>query len=290
MGIVFKQGSVLYIATDTHKYKLLVGEVSASQTFIGNTQRVKTIQNTELVDRTFVNEKGAASLNFTSYIGRQSPDTEIVKWFDMPKISDNKYLVSTSLTIPSKRNIYIKHGSTIYKLPDMCGTNLSFVLSHTEVLAVRVTCTGPDLIDISENESEVADFNGLIENIQDPQDFSTNSVRVTNYSNILGLSLELTREISWLKQKSMFDLGSIYKVTNPIITSMSISGAITQTKLNNNNNQYTPSSDVQIKYGDTFKVNLNGCSLTERFDLGNFHRVVTDYALLPNTDNSYIQF
>lgn len=290
MGIVFQQGSVLYIATDTHKYKLLVGEVSASQTFIGNTQRVKTIQNTELLDRTFVTEKGKASLNFTTFIGRQSPDTQILEWFDMTKLSTTKYGISSDVKIPSKRDIYIKHDSTVYKLPNSCGTNLSFVISHTEVLAVKVSCSSPDLIDISQNGSEMATFNSLIENSQDTEDFITNSVAVQGYNNLLGLSVELTREVTWLNQKSVFDLDTMYKVTNPIITSMAISGAITQTKLNNNNNLYTPSSNVQISYGNTFKLHLNGCSLTERFDLGNFHRVVTDYALLPTSDNSYIQF
>jgi len=290
MGIVFKQGSVLYIATETRKYQLLVGDVSASQTFIGNTQKVKTIQNKQLIDRTFVTEKGKASLNFTAFVGRSSPDTAIAEWFDLEKNFHRNYELTSNTEIPSTRDIYIQQGTTVYKLPKMCGATLSFTISHSEVMAVSISAIGPDLVDISSDAGAMSTFNALTEEVQDVSEFHVESVRVTDYDNILGVTAEITREISWLNQKSLFDLGTIYKVTNPVITSMSISGSITQTKLNNNNNTYTPSSVVEIKYGNNFKIKMNGCSLTERFDLGDFHRVVTDYALLPNTTNSLIQF
>ncbi len=290
MGIVFRQGTVLYIATDTHKYKFLVGEVTASQTFIGSLQKIRTIQNKELIDRSFVTEKGVANLSFSTHLGRGAPERELCEWFDMPLSSGTTHNIVTSASTPSIRDVYIKSNNTVYHLPDAVGINLSLKIGKDSILSASVTATATDMLDITGDTPAMSIFNGLTEESQVTSEWINSNVDIAGYEHILGVTLELTRTIKWLKQKSIFDIGSIYKVATPVIDLMAISGSITKVKLNNNNNVYTPSSAVDIQYGANFQVYLESCTVTERWDLGNFHREVSDYVLLPQTTTSFIKF
>jgi len=289
MGIAFKQGSALYISDGANKYKFLVGEATASQTFLDDRQEVKTLHDRSLVERSFSTEKSPASLNFSIHLAAGLPERELASWFDMPFISGTRHNIITSISLdaaPSQRDVFIETGSTVYRLKDAVAENLSFTIGSKDLLSANITATAPDLEDISSNLTE---FNSLSTVSQTSSGFRSDSVIIPGYSNIVGVTAELTRGISWLSQKSVFSIGSMYTVSTPMIDTLAVSGSITQIKLNNNKN-YNPEALIDIQYGPSFNLRLDKCSVTERWDLGTYHRVIADYTILPSAINSFLTF
>jgi hypothetical protein len=294
-GITFKIGTTLYLTTDTHRYKLLVGEVTASQTFSESRQSLKTLHKRTLVDKTFTTEKSPVSLGFSIHLGAGEVEKALANWFGLPFLSNTTHNIPTFVSLdaaPSTSNVYIVGlNGTVYKVSSAVGENISFTITQKEILAAKVTATGSDLQDITEDPTEMSLFNGLTEVAQTSSGFTNSSVVLTGFNNVLGVTMELTRGISWLSQKSLFDIGSIYKVQVPAIDTFTISGSITQIKLNNNKNTlYDQDKLVDIHYGPSFNAKLSSCSTTERLDLGDYHRIATDYVLLPSSVNSTLKF
>jgi hypothetical protein len=293
MSITFKIGTTLYLTNDTHKYKFLVGDVTASQTFVESRQPIQTLHSRNLIERTFTTEKSSVSLNFSIFLGRGSPEKELAEWFGMPYDTGTKHDILPVIplsAIPNMADVYLVSGSSTYRISKAVAENLSLTIAHNSILAASITATGADLEDITNDSGSMTTFNGLTEVSQTASGFRVHDVIVPTFSNILGVTLELTRNISWMSQKSTEDIGSIYKVSKPTIGEMSISGSLTQIKLDNNNTNYSSDVPISIQYGPDFVISLSNCSTTERFDLGDYHRVVTDFVLLPNAVTSYLQF
>jgi hypothetical protein len=294
-GITFNIGTTLYLTTTTHKYKFLVGEVSASQTFLESRKSLNTLHKRTLVEKTFTTEKSPVSLSFSIYLASGEPEKALANWFDLPFVTGTSHSIPTFVqldSVPSSSDIYIVGANgTTYKVSSAIGENISFSISQKEILGANVTATGSNLQDVTEDSAEMSIFNGLTEVIQASSAFTNGSVLITNFDNVLGVSMELTRGISWATKKSLFDLGTIYTARSPTVNNFTISGSITQLKLNNNKNTlYDPSRAVDIFYGPNFNAKLTSCSTTQRLDLGDYHRVVTDYVLLPSAINSLLKF
>jgi len=293
-GIDFKIGTTVYLATNTHKYKFLVGEVSASQTFSESRQTTQTLQKRTLMDKTFTTEKSPVSLNFSIYLAAAEPEKALANWFGLPHDFDTTHKIPTFIALdatPNAATVYIVSATgTIYKVSDAVGENLSLTITQKEILAANITAVGSDLQDVTDIAEEMTIFNNLTQVSQTSSGFINSSVVVEGFNNVLGVTVELTRGIKWGTQKSVFDIGSIFKVSRPLIDTMTISDTITQLKLNNNNTTFSQDASIEIAYGPSFNIKLGNCSTTERFDLGDYHRIATDYVLLPSSVNSTLKF
>jgi|TARA_R110000764_G_scaffold109780_1_gene196065 hypothetical protein len=280
--ITFQKGTKLVIDNGVNRYQLLVGSATASQTYVESSQKVKTIHNPNIVERTFVNEKGTSNLTFSCYVGDGITESSIFEWFGFSE-STGTYVIDPNINTLQTVDIYIDAGNTIYKLDTCVGQNISFKLSRKEALMLEVTGVASDLITVSSIPS--------ITYAQDSSKFYNDTIDITNFSNIAEVTCEITRTINWLGQKSVHDTlsGNIYKQKNPVLASMAISGSITQNKVDNTN-VYNNSTPVQIKYGSTFEINLTACNTTDRWDMSSIHQKTTDYKLLPTAVSSYIKF
>lgn len=286
MSLTFHRGTKLVLIDGSNRFEFLVGSASASQTFIETTQKPKTIQNPNLIDNTFITEKGNASLSFNCYITDGVPEEVLLLWLGFTKSGSN-YIINplANLSTPAEKlDVYIDSGTTIYKLPVCVIQNMSFVLERKNHLLVEIQATAADLTIVASIPTT-----GTLTK-QDSSKFYNAPLVVGSRTKVSSVTCEITREISWVTDKSLQNIGIIYKDTKPIITSFAISGSITAYKTDNTNNQIA-STVINIKYGNTFEINLSACNTTDRWALETIHKTVTDYKILPTIgSSSYIKF
>ena len=276
----FRQGTKLILDDGANRYSLLVSSASASQTFLESIQNTKTIHNPVIVERAFTTEKGVANLTFNCHLGNSQVEASLLNWLGFGDVGGEHKIVTNNNSI-NKVTIYIDAGNTLYKLENCVAQNISFSLSRKEILSAEITAVAPDLVEVS----SMPTTGNLVEQ---PISFTTGTILIGGFPRIAGVTCEVTRSIEWLSQKSIFDIGSIYKVKTPVLTSMAISGTITQNKTDSTNtNAIGP---VVIELGDSFKINLPSCNLVDRWDMGTIHKRITDYKLLPASVNSFIKF
>lgn len=285
MAITFQIGTKIVLTDGLNRYELLVESASANQTFLEASQDVKTIHNRNLVERTFVTEKSAASLSFSCYLTGVT-DSILFEWFGFNKVVDDFIINPTKIPLTETQEIldvYIDAGTTIYKLTGCIGETMSIKLVRGEFLKVDISAQAEDLTEVS----SIPVIGSL--NTQNYTDFYNGPVVVASYPNLSSTTCEITRSLTWVNKKSIHNIGSIYRAQSPVITSLAIAGSVTQTKLDNTN-AYIPEGIIDITYNNQFRIYLDKCNLTERWSMGSYHTKVTDYKLLPTSTNSYITF
>lgn len=290
MSITFKQGTKVYLSDGSRNSEIKISDVTASQTYQGSSQSVKTIHSPNKISRTFVTEKGRVTITFTFYLSSTIVEENVFNWAGFIKNGAGKHIIDGTLSLSdTTKNLYISSGDTLYLAEACIVENLSMTVAHNELLKCTVTCVAPDLADITDSNSDFgpAAFYALPVDTQGTPVVS--DIILEGSPNLLACTLEITKNINWLAQKSMFDLNNIYKSSNSVVTELSVSGSITKVKTSDNMD-YTPSSSIKINYGPTFEVYLGGCSITERWDLGTIHTIAADYVLLPDASESYLKF
>ncbi len=283
MAITFQQGTKLIIDDGTDRYLIAVSSATASQSFTESSRAVKTIHNPVVVEDTFTTAKGSANLSFSCYIGDGEAEDSILELFGFVW-SAGKYVLSTNNNTVNTADIYIDAGNTVYKLDTCVGENISFKLSRKELLSIDVSAKAVELI-----AGVPLPTNGVLHQ-QNLASLYNNTINIPGFSDVVTVTCELTRDIRWLSQKSIHDIGSIYLPRNPVLGTLSMSGSITRNKKDNNNSYSNSGVPITIEYGDTFKINLDQCNTTDRWDLGEVHKNVTDYKLMPTASNTYITF
>ena len=276
--LTFLQGTTLIIDNGTDRYELLISSGTASQTFLESSSSVKTIHNPNVIERVSNTEKGVVNLSFKCQV---ATDSVLLDWFGF-ELSAGKHLINPNTNTLKGYDVYLNANGTIYKVAGCIGQNISFVLSRKEILQVSITAVAATL----ETVASIPLTGTLV-----PQgSFYNGTIVVPGYSNLASISCEITKNISWLAQKSIFDIGSIYTSKNAVFNSMAISGSITQNKVDDTNTYNTVNTPILIQYGNTFEINLASCNSTNRWDMGDIHQIVTDYKLQPAAGNSYIKF
>lgn len=281
MSITFQQGTKLYIDNGTNRYEIAVSSATANQTYKETSRSVKTIHSPNVVADTFTTEKGAANLTFTCYIGSGEVEGSILELFGFV-LGSGKYRLSTSNNILNTADIYIDAGNTVYKLDTCVGSNMSFKLSRKEILSVEVTATAVELIAGASMPSTGTLY------LQNLSSIYNDTIDISGFTDIVGVSCELTRSIRWVSQKSIHDIGSIYKPKTPMLESLAISGTITKNKKDNVASYSNSGVPVIIDYGDTFSIHLDACNTTDRWEMGATHKSITDYKLMPTATDTYI--
>ena len=276
--LTFQQGTKLIIDNGTDRYELLVSSGTASQTFLETTQNVKTIHAPNTIERSFSTEKGAVNLSFTCNL---AADNVLLEWFGFDPSGSN-HVINPLYNTLRGYDVYIQANGTIYKVADCIGQNISFSLSRTGVLQASFTGVASNIVPVG----SIPTTGSLI--LQG--DFYNGSIVLPGFTNLVSVTCELTRDITWAGKKSIFDIGSIYTQKNAVFNSMAISGSITQNKVDDTDTNNAEDFPVLIKYGDSFEINLASCNSTSRWDMGAIHKKVTDYKLQPTSGSSYIKF
>lgn len=283
----FKIGTKLTIELDDKLYEFVVRSASASQTFLEEERSVSTIHQRQTTTESFSVQKSPVNLNFEIYLSRTGTvESSVFSWFGFSK-TNGKHIIRTTDNAAKQATIYIQPGGgTMYRLKGCVGENISFTMSHKELLGISVTATGEDMDIVNSIPSHPLVSQDILKG------FYRSYPAITNYErNLASVSLELTRSIQWTKPRTTHDIGTIFTVGDPIIDSLAIAGSINQYRVSEDLPEYTSNETINIKYG-VFEVNLQACSTMQRWDTGSdLHMMITDFKLLPsNNEQTYIKF
>lgn len=280
MAFTFQQGTTVVITNGTTSRELLVGSVSASQTFLEESRSVKTIHIPNNVQDTFTVSKSPVSIDMECHLTRT--DSLLLEWFGFVK-SDGKYLILPAGTALPILDVYIKANGSIYKVSSAYATALSIRMDKTAPLSVAVSATGSNMV-------EVPSIPSASHSIQLRTEFIHGSISIDGYSHVGGVTCEITKEISWVNDKTIHAIMSgIHLNSKATCQDLSIGGSITNYKRDSNLG-HSPVTSVVIDYEGMFKLSFDKCKTLDRWDLsGDVHKKITDYKLLPTSGDAFIQ-
>jgi len=280
MAFTFQQGSTVIITDGTTSRELLVGSVSASQTYLEDSRSVKTIHNPNNVQDTFTNSKSPVTIDLSCHLTKT--DKMLLEWFGFIK-SGGKYHILPAGTVLPVLDVYIKSNGTIYKASSAYATTLSIKMDKTAPLSVSVSATASNL-------TTVQAIPTTVHTKQDRAEFIHGSISIDGYSNVGGVTCEITKDISWTNDKTIHAvLSGIYLNSKATCQDLAIGGSITNYKRDDTLG-YMSDTSVVIDYDGLFKLSFDKCKTLDRWDLsGDIHRKVTDYKLLPTSGNAFIE-
>lgn len=273
----------MVLTNGTTSRRLLVDSASISQTFLEESKSVSTIHNDNVIAHTFTNSKSNPSVEFSVYLTNK--EDLLFNWFGFPKVAD-KFFITPSKILPSNFDIYLLSSGSQYKVTGVHAMSISFNMGKDGPIKLTVNATGIDMEEIP----SIPSFNGLT--TQSSADFRFQSLELVGSSYLGGFTLEITKDVAWRADKSLHSVlsGNIHTNTRAICNDLAISGSITNYK-RDVGFSHTTSQNIQILYGDFMEVFLSPCRVFERLDLNSeVHRKISDYKLLPTTNNSYIKF
>jgi hypothetical protein len=278
MAIVFQQGSTLLVDSGSAVRRFLISSASISQTYQEERRSVRTIHNKNQIEDTFTNSKGAASVEFTVYLTKE--DGILFDWFGLDNSIAYEHTIAPSEE-PLPFDLYLISTGAYYKVSNVFPRTLSFDMSKSGPIAINVSATGSDWIEVGSIPT--------ISSQQNPSDFTVSNILGIN--NLAGISLEFTRDINWRDTKYIQNTieGEIYTPSKITSSNFSVAGTITKYK-KDDILSHTTTGVVDFSYGNLMDVHLEPCKLLDRWQTGSVHRKMTDFMLLPTTTSSYIRF
>lgn len=282
MNLVFQQGSTLVLTNGTTSRKLLVESATLSQTYLEESRSVRTLHSNNIIAETFTNSKSNTSIEFSFYL--TNSEDLIFEWFGFSK-QLSKFILSPYGVLPAGFDIYLLSTGAVYKVSGVHATTFSFNMSKEGPIKLAVSAVGVDWTEVP----SIPSFPSL--SSQDSLGFNLSSITLEGYSNLAGITIEMTKDVSWLQDKSLHSVlsGNIYTSSKAICNDFAVSGSISNYK-RDNIVSHSNNVDLRINYGDFMEIFLSPCRIFDRLDISEVHRKISDYKLLPSTTNSYIQF
>jgi hypothetical protein len=280
MSFVFQQGSTLLLTDGiTFGRELLITSLSMSQTYLEESVSVMTLHSPNMIQDTFSNSKSNVSVEFSIHLTPQ--DGIVFEWFGFPKVVD-KYMITPQAQLVAM-DLYLISGSTIYRANQAYATTLSLQLAKTAPLSIGVSAT-------ASNWTEVSALPAVPITKQNSQNFMHGFLDLGDSSKFGGITLELTRDITWLSNKTVHSvLSGVYIPDTAVLQDLSISGTIAYYKIDDTLGQ-AYNVPIDITYNNNFKVYLDNCKYLERWETNEVHKKLRDFKLLPSSTNAYIQF
>lgn len=280
MAFTFQKGTTVIISNGTTSRELLVGSVSASQTYLEESRSVKTLHNPNNILDTYTNSKSPVSIEMECHLTRT--DSLLLEWFGFVKVS-GKYHILPAGTVLPVLDVYVKANGTTYKVSSAYATTLSIRMDKSDPLSITVSATGS-------NMTTVASAPSTNLTRQTKTEFIHGSISVAGYSNVGGVTCEITKQITWTNDKTIHAImGGIHLSSRATCQDLAIGGSITNYKRDNSLG-HTPITSIVIDYSGMFKLHFDKCKTLDRWDLtGHVHKKITDYKLLPISGNAYVQ-
>lgn len=276
----FQQGSTLIVRGESTSREFLVGNITASQTFLEQSREVKTLHKNNTLSEIFTVSKSNTSISFDVYVGTLL-DGILLEWAGFVK-SGNKFLINPSLRQAIPYTLDIKSFGTSYTITNVFLENISISMAKNSPLMFKITASGGDL-QIGTSPAAAATKQNSSEFI-----FGT----INNFNSLGGLTCEITRGLQWLNQNTVHKAVSniIYTSDTAICDSLSIAGSITTYKKNNTQIQNNTNETIEFVYANKFKCFLDICNTFTRYDMSEVHRHIKDYKLQSSTTGAYFEF
>lgn len=278
MSLVFQRGSTLLLDNGSVSRRFLVSSASLSQTYLEERRSIRTIHNNTQIEDTNTNSKGEVSIEFE--VNLTSNDGLLFEWFGMPEATSKKYSIIPNQSLPSGFDLYLESNGATYKVTKVYPKNLSMKMDKEGPLRLAISATGANWEQVLTSPTPLTS--------QTSDNFIIGSL---SGISLAGISLELSRSVSWINSKSVHDAvsGNIYTNKKMYSENYSVSGTITKYK-RDDSLSHSLNGIVDFIYGDAMSVHLEPCKTLDRWSTDEVHRKMTDYMLLPTSTNSFIQF
>lgn len=287
MSFTFKKGSKLVIDDGLNRYQILVADFNFSETFIEKGYKQATLHNQLALDnRTFTNSKSNASFQFEMYLGMsKTVENKVLEWYGFS--SDGSFPISIA-SLGKRYDLYIIMDNATVLIDDSVLENLSFKLDPRGALSLSVSGSGTTT---------------LMQGVSPPSNGSLYSqTGFGNYpllatidnvpvNNLSGLTLELTKGVTWVNTETVHDAlsNTLYIKDRITATNLSVSGSITKTKINSTEPSYYPDSRVLLQVGSYMTIDLQSCNITERVSTDSgVMTSIADYKLLDTLNSKII--
>lgn len=280
MSFTFQKGTTVLLTDGIQGRELLVSSLSVSQTFLEESRSVRTLHSPKVLEYTFTNSKSPVSLDFTCQI--TPGDGLLFQWLGFLKVGNVYNIPMVTELVPL--DVYILTNSSVYKVSNTYITTLSVQMAKTGALSVQVNATGSLW-----SEQQYPFSHGYSK--QQSSDFIHGSLELVGSQNFGGITLEITRDVSWISNHSVQEAvaGSIYVPNKAILDDLAVSGTIVYYKTDSSMS-YVEQGTVDFTYGGLFKVHLDKCKILERWETSEIYKKQKDFKLLPTSTNAYIQF
>lgn len=282
--MIYSKGSKLHFIIGDTKYTYLVSEASLAQNIREASYSRNTIHTTNIVDYSFPDTVGPASVDLTMHLGRNEKQLfdfiglrpSIVNGVIKGYYADPTYVQDLS-TAP---NIYLESNGGVYEVTQVVSTTCSFALGPKTVAAVKISAQGSKLTQVS---SVPLTPNTIT---QSSSTFYSSSLQVLGFERLSSVTLELTRDLAWLGYKGIHEIGQLVYPSRPSISRLSLSGTIVvYTTAENPIRLYDSNTRIVIEDSE-YQIELASCMVSTRLNTGgDVHTTMVDYKLNPNNIN-----
>ena len=289
MALTFLTGTKLILEDSANNgYEFLVSEVSVNQTYVESSRDVRTLHSKNLIKDTFIKEESTASFDFT--VNLSDSDTVLMRWLGATESNDEYRLPTIKgslLAGDDLMTIYIDSGNTIFRITNCVIETASLGLQKNSPLTFQVSGMGQARTEIVSLPSfSTYTLQGNL---------STGSLNVTIDSipvtNLAAVSFEITRTLAWLNQNTVQQglSNTLYQKTIVTLLDSSMGGSVTKHK-SDNTNITTTDKPIVIVYNNLFTISLDSCNFTDRWEVSDVFKLITDYKLLPTAVDPFIKF
>lgn len=280
MNLVFHKGSTLVLTNGETSRELLVSDASLSQTYLEESRSVRTLHSPNHIKDTYTNSKSPVSVSLTFNL--TPTDTLFLEWLGF-YLQSGRYYLDPFHELDTSFDLYLKRSGAIYKVTQVFATTASFGFNKTNTLQLIVDATASDW-------TEVTNITAPNLTVQSSNDFMYASLELTGYSYLAGFTLELTKSVSWINNKSVADAisSSIYTNKNAILDDIALGGSITNYKRDSSLTNVQDTS-LEFKYGNLMTLYLSNVRTFDRWETSEVDKKITDYKVLPHS-SAYIQF
>tara|TARA_Y100001938_G_C8062876_1_gene418399 strand:- start:690 stop:1547 length:858 start_codon:yes stop_codon:yes gene_type:complete len=282
--MIFSKGSKLHIIDDDHRYTYLISSASFTQTVREASYSQNTIHETVLVDEAFVDTKSPVNINIDMHLGRD--EIFLFKWMGLKEVTTGNVITGFqismgALDVLESPDIYLESSGGVYKVTNAVLSTCSFSLGPKTVASVSLTGQG------SKMELVPSVPAATNQTTQSSSTFYSSSIEVADVDRLNGVTIEYTRDLTWLGRKGVHQIGEVIYPFNPVVTRFSVAGSITAYTNPDSPLLWEGIRSVQITDSE-FDFAFDRCMVSYRMDTTpSLHKTVIDYKLLPNT-NSYI--
>lgn len=294
MGFTFKLGSKLILQDGLNTYEVKVSDVEFSETFIESGYSVATLHNNPAINqKSIVNEKSNCTFSFTMFISDDSTvEKKILSWygFDVYDPTDTCFLPSTTADLSKNQfEVYLDlNGALKVNITECVLENMSFQLNPRGTLGIQITGSGMTSIMQGVTIPTLGTTYSQTTFTNQPLEVEVGG---SDIYNIRGVTVEFTKNVTWLKNKTVHEALSptMYIPDYAYSSGMSVSGTVTRNKVTDSEPAFTEDTSIMIRCGSAMSIWLPSCNITERTSVGSIITSQEDFKAL-TAQAGYVKF
>ncbi len=276
MALKYIRGSTLLIEYDNVVYPINnLGSISLDTTYNESTYSQKTVfQSSPLANNGIINRQSSSRFSFNTYL-TQGRSEDIL--LGLMGFNNTSQLIGNSRDI-ARFNLYIVSPTFTYKVPNAALEGMTFSLARGNIYNLEFTGLGkPAEYSATAPSHTPVEKSRILTGTSVEASFGGSDI-----SSIRSISLEITRSLTALNQKSMFDAGTIYSEDLHYVDGVT-GGCNLQGYFSDTTTEYSNSGELVIQ-STGLDITFTNANKTERVGLAELHNKSYDFRALQNCD------